>query len=464
MGRAHAHALQHPIGLCWLAAALRSGGFEPALIDFEVEKYDPVEFAALIKKENPLAVGFTAMTPTITAAAEMAAAAKHAAPDTVTIIGGAHASIMPLRTLEEYPALDVAATGDGEERIVKICAAAARGVLRETALPGCAVRAGDKIIDFTSEPGPPLDMDTLPMPARDLLKFELYRGASTPGIPAGTFRATELFTSRGCPGKCIFCCSDLMFGRRVRFRGIDHVMREVAECVERFNFNHFTIDDDTFTSDRNRALEFCERMAPLRATWDCDTRVDRIDEELVRAMAASGCKKIAFGVETGSPKILELIKKGITLEQVQRAFSITRRAGVMTCAFLMVGNHPEETRGDIERTWKFIDKLDPDLISVLLATPYPGTELYGIMRAENLIGDVPWSAYAQSFTAAPFSRTRTLPPEELKRLQSWLLRKFYLRPSYIARRLAALRKPGELRYWAGAGINFLRYLFQQSKS
>ena len=405
------------------------------------------------------------MTPGIIEAGSLAAAAKRAAPGAVTMIGGAHASLLPARTLEEFPAFDVAVAGEGEEKIVGVCRAAVEGRLADAALPGCAVRANGAVRDMTQEPIPFIALDTLPLPARELLDLRRYTSASTPGIPSGTRRATELFTSRGCPGRCIFCCSDKVFGRQVRFRGVDHVIQEIEDCKRRFGFNHFTIDDDTFTFNKNRALAFCERVARLGVTWDCDTRVDRIDAELMDAMAASGCIKIAFGVESGSQHILDLIQKGVTLEQIRGAFALARRARVMSCAFLVVGNHPEETREDLEQTWRFVRRLDPDLISVMIATPYPGTALHDIMRGEGLIGDVPWTAYAQSFTAETFSRTRTLSPQDLKHWQNELLKRFYLRPAYIARRLAALRHPDEWRYWFRAGIGFLGFLFgSKSKS
>lgn len=458
MGRAGAHALQHPVGLCWLAASLRGAGFSPGVVDFEVEPFAENVFEELLKQEQPAATGFTAMTPGIDGAARMAGIVKRVLPGAATIIGGAHAAMFPARTLEEYPQFDCASTGDGEGRIVEICRAASGGTLPQAKIPGCAIRRDGEIIDYTGEPGAQADLDSLPIPARDLLNKEHYRGASTPGFPADVYKSTEIFTSRGCPGKCVFCCSDKIFGRKVRYRPIPKVIEEIEECIGVHGFNHFTIDDDTFTLRRERVIEFCAAMAPLPATWDCDTRVDHVDEELVKTMAEAGCKKIAFGVETGSPKILKLIKKGITLEQVRAAFGYAKKAGVMSCGFFMVGNHPEETAEDIARTWKLIKEISPDLISVLVATPYPGTELYDLMRAENLLGDAPWSAYSQSFTAEAFSRTKTLTAEDLKRAQSGLLRKFYLRPGYILRRLASLRSPGELKYWVSSGLSFVRYL------
>jgi len=461
MGLAHLHALQHPIGLCCLASALRNAGFTPEIMDYEVNTFNTEHFKKQIHDKQPLAVGITAMTPVITHAFEMAACVKQAAPHAKILLGGAHASILPQQTMAECLHADALATGEGEQKIVALCRAAAQGAWDTLDMPGAIIRTGAEIKDFTGIPVKPLDMNSLALPARDLLDFKKYRGASTPGIPADRYRSTQIFTSRGCPGKCIFCCSDRMFGPHVRFRSIDHIMEEIKECINRYGFNHFTIDDDTFTLRRNRVMEFCERMAALPATWDCDTRVDQVDRDMIRAMAGSGCIKITFGVESGSPRILKLIKKGITLDQIRQAFSWTRQAGAMSCAFLMVGNHPTETAADIRLTWQLVRKLNPDLISVMIATPYPGTELFDIMRAQGLAADIPWSAYAQSFTAESFSRTQTLSPQRLKYYQNWLLRKFYLRPGYIAQRLARMENPRDLQYWARAGMGFIRHITQK---
>ena len=463
MGLAREHALQHPIGLCWLGACLEQAGFAPSIVDYEVEPWSPKQLAQTIRDRQPPAVGITAMTPNIVHAAEIADVIKTERPETFIMLGGAHASILPLRSLEEFPAFDAVCTGEGEERIVALCRAVRDNTLEHTDFPGCAVRTPGGVRDFTNDPGPRLELDTLPLPARHLLHLEKYKGASTPGIPSNVFRATELFTSRGCPGKCIFCCSEHMFGRGIKFRSVEHVMAEVDQCMGRYGFNHFTIDDDTFTTSKKRVLEFCEQMAQRNATWDCDTRVDHMDRELAGAMARAGCIKVAFGVESGSQNILDLINKNISLDQIRRAFSIMHEAGIMTCAFLMVGNHPQETQHDIDLTWKLVRDIKPDLISVMIATPYPGTQLFEIMKNENLVDDVPWTAYAQSFEENTFSRTHTMSPDELKKQQKRLLRKFYLRPGYIKKRLEALKTREELMYWMHAGMNFMRHILKMGK-
>ena len=459
MGREHSHALQHPVNLCCLAGYVRPHGFRPRIADFEVDPWSEEAFRRLLSDFRPRLIAFNAMTPTIDAAARMARVATDALPGASIVAGGPHTSILPRHTLENYSAIDAVVMGEGEQAFLDICLAVREERLGDSPTPSALIRRGAEIIGDEADRHPPLDLDSLPPPARDLLDMKKYSGAPTPGIPWGGDRATQLFTARGCPGRCIFCCSEHVFGRRVRTRSAARVLDEVRDCMSRFGIRHFTIDNDTFTYDRDFVIEFCRGMSQLDATWDCDTRVDRVDDELLETMARSGCLKVAFGVETGSERILKLIKKGITLEQVEKAFRGARRAGMLSCAFLMLGNHPEETEADIDATRRLVRRIRPDLISVALATPYPGTRLRDLMLEEGLLDESrPWSDYGQSFQGKPFIRTKTVSAERLLELQTLMLRGFYLRPEYILKRLAGIRGGRELRYWFGAGIGFIQYL------
>lgn len=461
MKQEHSHALQHPINLCLLAAAARLDGFQPEIIDLESEPLSNNEFAKRIASAGAKIIGYTAMTPTVDSAAALASISKQACPEAITAIGGAHASILARETLIKYPQFDAAVRGEGENSFVQLCRAVEQGRFGDSAVEGGALSVNGEILEGGA-PEKLVDLDNLPLPARDLLRMESYRGSPTPGLPGGVYKATQLFTARGCAGRCVFCCSEHVFGRNVRHRPTQKVIEEALDCVERYGVNHFTIDNDTFTHDREKALEFCECMMRVDATWDCDTRVDRVDEELLRRMADSGCVKVAFGVETGNPRILKLIKKGITLEQAMKAFEWTRKAGMMSCAFFMVGNHPEETESDIGDTRSFIRALEPDLITVAIASPYPSSELNIMMKEAGLLEDnLEWSDFGRSFQGDSITRTKTVSAKRLQELQSRILREFYMRPGYILRRLRRLRNPREVAYWFKAGLQFAGYIIKR---
>ncbi|MEW5944879.1 MAG: radical SAM protein [bacterium] len=452
------HSVQHPIGLCYLGAAARGEGWSARVVDCEVERWKRNVFARELREGAPDVVGFTAMTPVVERAAAMARVVKDAAPRARTVLGGAHASALPVETMREFPCFDALVAGEGESKFVGVCGQAAEGRWGAGPVAGCVFRTEDGLADYSRLPAEPVVLDALPLPARDLLNLRLYRGAPTPGIPHSRYRATMLFTSRGCTGKCTFCAAHATFGRRVRLRSVESLAAEIRQCIERFGFRHFTIDDDSFTVDRDRVIRFCREVSGLKATWDCDARVDQVDRVLLNEMADSGCLKIAYGVESGSRRILDLIGKEITVEQIEAAFRLTREAKIMSCAFLMLGSHPGETRSDVEATRALVRRLNPDLISVAITTPFPGTAHRAVLEREAMLPKVPWTAYSQTFVSKPFTGTKTMTPSELQRLQRAILLGFFLRPRYLLARMSRLGSAAELRYWLKAGFQFLIYI------
>jgi radical SAM superfamily enzyme YgiQ (UPF0313 family) len=240
------------------------------------------------------------------------------------------------------------------------------------------------------------------------------------------------------------------------------VLGEVRECIDRYKIDHFTIDDDTFTYGKKRLLEICDGLGELPVTWDCDSRVDSITPETLQRMASAGCVKIAFGVESGSPRMLELIRKRINREQIENAFGWARQAGILTSGFLMIGSHPSETIADLDETLRFMKKVKPDFLMVYCAVPYPGTRLYEIMKENDLILSEDWNEY-DIVRTRPVWRTENFSPEELVRLQQRLYRRFYLRPGYIAKKLIALKSAEDFRYLMESGISLLKYVFSKDR-
>jgi len=442
--------VQHPINILYLASMLKKYGHDVELFDHEVEEFSVDK----IREFSPNIVGVTAITPRIEKANEIIKAIKAAMP-VVGIVGGPHPTALPKETLEEFRDIDICVTGEGEYSLLEICEALEKGG-ELSGIKGIAFRDNGRIV--VNERRPPIaNLDDLPFPDRDLLKHSLYKGASTPGFSRHFLNITEIYTSRGCPFSCIFCAAWETHGRAVRYRSIDNLIEEMKQCIEKYKINHFTIDDDNFTLRKNRVLEFCEKVKGMNITWDCDSRVT-IDKETVDAMARAGCKKISFGVESGSPRVLQLNRKSITLDQVRNAIKLAKDAGMQITAFYMIGSHPDETLEDIELTKKLIRETEPDYITASIAIPFPGTELYNIMEKNNLILEKKWSNFA-FFNTKPTWKTFHFSPDDLVSIQNDMLKWFYMRPSYILRRIGKIRSYGELSYWAGSGIALLKYLF-----
>jgi len=428
---------QHPINLLYIAAYVIKHGHNVKIFDYEVENFDIEK----IIEFNPNIVGITAMTPLIKKASEIAKDIKTRIK-TIVVVGGNHVTALPKETLEEFPVFDIGVIGEGEETLKEIC----DGKLLKDIL-GIVYRNGDKIIVNNRRP-PIHNLDSLPFPARDLIDMKKYKGASTPGLSREFLNITELFINRGCNWNlCTFCASKLTH-QKFRMRSIDNVIEEMNECIKKYGINHFTIDDDTLTTSKERTLEFCEKVKELNITWDCDSRVT-VDKEVLQAMKDAGCKKIAFGVESGSRQILQKIKKGITTQQIKNTFKWCKEVGIETSAFFMIGAHPDETYEDLEETNKLIKEIKPDFITASIAVPYPGTELRKQMAEKNLISNNNWEEYAL-YNTLPRWRTTNFTSEELLKIQQDMIKSFYMRPSYMIKRLLKIRSFGEFKYWLKA--------------
>jgi radical SAM superfamily enzyme YgiQ (UPF0313 family) len=292
---------------------------------------------------------------------------------------------------------------------------------------------------------------------------EVATAGAPGGLDATLHRSTEIFTTRGCPEACIFCASKITFGRTVRFRSAGNVLAEVDECMERWGYRHFTIEDDTFTYRPERLREICEGLKERGVSWDCDTRVNAVTSKMLEMMAACGCKKVAFGVESGSPRILKLIKKGITVEQIERAFAWSRAAGLITTAFIVIGSHPSETPQDLEMTVRLIRDIDPDLLAVAIAVPFPGSELEHLMRERGLILSEQWEKYTH-IHSTPCWRTEHFTPQQLVSLQIRIFRRFFLRPRFIMKTLKKALSWRGLRYYSRSLFQILMYLFVEKRN
>jgi anaerobic magnesium-protoporphyrin IX monomethyl ester cyclase len=191
-------------------------------------------------------------------------------------------------------------------------------------------------------------------------------------------------------------------------------------------------------------LEFCRGFAKRfpGLTFDVDSRVDTVDEETIRALKEAGCVKMAFGVESGSERILDALGKKITPGQVERAFKLCRKAGILTQAYVMVG-YPDETAEEIGQTRKLLRRIGADLLHLSILTPYPGTAVEKVFRDKGLLDETRWENYS-FFPSGPGPDTLNFRREELIAIRNSLTRGFYFSPWYVGRRLARIRGAGEL--------------------
>jgi radical SAM superfamily enzyme YgiQ (UPF0313 family) len=226
------------------------------------------------------------------------------------------------------------------------------------------------------------NLNEIPLPARDLLDMEKYMGTWKENIG---FRVTSVISSRGCPFPCKFC-DNTTFGGKIRFMSPSRMVEKMKILYDRYGAEMVYFEEDLFTVNRKRVLEFCslvEKELPGKM-WAAQSRVDTIDQEMLRRMKRAGCDNLIFGVESGSQKILDILGKGFTVEQIENAFRWVKEAGIKAGMFLLLGV-PGETQEDIEMTKRMIEKLEPTYIDVSLLTPIPGTEIYEMTK--HLIRD-----------------------------------------------------------------------------
>jgi len=194
-------------------------------------------------------------------------------------------------------------------------------------------------------------------------------------------------------------------------------------------------------------------------TFDCFTRVNDIDEEKLKAMVNAGCKKVSFGIESGSPKMLKLLKKGQTIEQIERAFCLVKDAGIKTVeATFMIGNHPDETREDIEMTRKLIYRVRPDIMGIFITIPYPGTELNRILKERGLLRDENWDEFKLLLGRHSWELGE-IPMDELEKILKNITNGYYLSLRYIVSTLMKIRNLYELKYWVRLGASFVKARF-----
>nr|HID58325.1 radical SAM protein [Desulfobacterales bacterium] len=329
-------------------------------------------------------------------------------------IMGAHGTLFPELILRQTGA-EVVIIGEPEQTLLALCSG------RDWAeLPGIAFLQRERMV-HTGEPVD-LDLGTLPVPAFHLIDISRYRYE----LLGDRFALFE--GSRGCPFSCSFCLK-VMFGSKVRFKPVEHLLAEVDEAVVRFGVRSGYFIDLEFSLNRDRTMEICKCLAERRYPfiWCCQTRADSVDRELLYWMKQAGCRLIHFGVESGSEEILDQTKKGIDLASIRRGIALTTEAGIETACFFMFG-FPGETRVDMERTIEFSRSLNPTYASFHIVTPYPGTLLHlhltkqnpGMSRRINFITHYP--SHSQEF---------------LNEMTRKAFRNFYLRPGYIWSRIKA---------------------------
>lgn len=353
-----------PTGLGYLNAILRENGFLSRLANLSGVSWREVE--ALLRRERPSLLGISIFTHNRFESLQLATLAKRVNPSCVTVLGGPHGTHAFSSILESHPEVDAVVLGEGEETFLELARAVARGDRNYDGIFGLAFRRGGEI--HSSRRPPVTDLDALPAP---VLHMDNAWGCNIP-------RQLEfIITSRGCPAACRFCSSPRFWGKGLRFRSPRAMVDEIRAIRDRYGLIYFSLRDDTFTARKDRVIDFCRLLLEekVHILWNCQSRVNAVDEEMLLWMRRAGCECVQYGVESGAERILAYLGKRITPEQVHRAAKSTRRAGINLSIYLITGV-PGETDEDLEATLKLVNEILPHDGHVAPLAYYPGTALF----------------------------------------------------------------------------------------
>lgn len=364
-----------PLNLAYLAALAEKEGHEARIIDGQAEDMSIPKMIEQTIAFNPSIIGITATTPFYHIAIDLARGLKMANDKIPIAIGGHHISIVKEEAFS--PCFDYAFVGEAD-RSWPIFLERHQNGDDISGVKGILFRDKGEM-KFTGFPERIEDLDSIPFPARHLLKTDIYRM----GTMHGRKHFTTIMLSRGCPYKCIFCSTAEVFGTRVRKRSVRAVVDEIMSVVSSFNVHHFLFSDDNLTIDRNYILEMCdliEKEELKGVTFEGGTRANLVDEELISAMARAGWIRMTFGLETVNPEMRGIIKKEVPLETYATACRLTNKYGMETQLSVMLGL-PGETRQTAKETLSYLRRArDVHEVQYSIAMPYPGTELYEMAK------------------------------------------------------------------------------------
>ena len=438
-----------PLGLLYLAGYLEKfSSHKVTIIDAQVEELSYQSLMSRIGAMKADVVGITAMTMTLIDVIKTVNIVNVVKPGIKIVLGGPHVHLYPRETIS-LANVDYLVIGEGEKTFKNLLDNIDdKAELRK--IPGLVFKNNGEIVNtgfsLFSE-----NLDEIPFPARHLVPYKKYTSVLTQNDVI-----TTVITSRGCPFKCTFC-NRLHLGKKFRARSADNIVEELEECT-RMGINTFLFYDDSFTINKKRVIEICEKIVErqLKINWNIRTRVDVVDEELIRHLSMAGCKGIHYGVESGTEKILKILRKDITIEQILKAFYLTAKYKIATLAYFMIGN-PTETLEDIKATFQLMRKLRPDYAHITVLIPFPGTKIYLDGQKQGVIKKDYWKEFAQN----PMSDFKPPYWEELfsqDELNSLLIKgykQFYSRPLYIVKRLIKIKSFSDFKKKATAGIRIL---------
>ena len=444
------------LGIGYLASVLRQRKHTVHIIDNSLEKFSYDSMRKNIESISPDIVGITSSTPMIYESIAMAKLSKEVSSDIVTLIGGCHPSVQYEEILQENHFVDYVYIGEGEECISDFVENVEPS--KKISLNNVACIDNGKIVMGDSVPYTN-HLDSLPFPAFDLYNIEGYFQKGTKyGFSQRTLRSLPIMATRGCPSKCVFC--QRFLGNRFRYRSSDNLVSEIEYLMKKYNVFHFNIIDDNYTFFKKNVMQTVEKIhskgLQIKIRFPNGVREDFLDEELLVALKSIGVYDLDFGFESGSQKVLDIMKKGKKLTEMGDKVELCKRLGFKTSATFLFGT-PGETIEDMEETVRYALSIPLDKAAFGIVIPFPGTEVRRIAINNNLLVHSEYDKYNPILERCrPAIQTNDWNVDQLIAMVLKARNKFYMRPKFIIQNLSKVLFSGNVRMYSAMIYSMLR--------
>ncbi|MBI4243559.1 MAG: B12-binding domain-containing radical SAM protein, partial [Planctomycetes bacterium] len=417
-----------PFAPMYLGSVLFEAGHEVKIVD--VFPTDTLDYCQVVEDFSPQVVGITVLTTNFLVIKNIIANLRSRMPKVKIVVGGIHPTVLPEESIFILDS-DFAIVGEGENALAKLCENLENNS-RSFSIPGVFYRDGDRLVEPPSRYAEVVDVDKLPMLNYDLVNMERYLGY--PGYIRGILqnRIMVMICGRGCPGRCSFCNSHEIYGRKIRKRSIGLLREEIAFLIKRYKIRGIYFSDETLTIPKRWFVEACEMLQEFNLPWGCATRISLANSETLTMMRNAGCTQIDFGVESGSNKILRLMHKGHTAEMAKEVFANCEKLGIRTMGSFIIGN-VGESFVDAMETVQILDEIKPNFSIFSFLTPFPGTGIYDFAIEKNLIHPKYYlnKTHDMFMEVKPVFNLSEMSNEDLMKIRALCQRKVFFR-NYIS--------------------------------
>ena len=435
------------LSLGYTAAIMEQGGHQVRFIDAAALELTKEEVLKEIKAFHPDLIGFSITTYLFHQTMQWIDYIKEHI-DVPILVGGVHLGIYPKETFSNK-SIDYGYMGESEIHLNKFLDALEKGKSLK-GLNNIVYRSKDSSTHImVNNIGPTIDnLNDTPFPARHLMPNDKYFS-----IISQRRNFTGLLSSRNCPYACLYCEQG---GKPFRPRSADNVLDEFKECAEKYKVREIDIFDSSFTVIKDRVIEICKALIKedLDIEWSARSRVDRVDKEMLDYMSRAKCRRIYYGIESGNPEILKIMRKGTNLQVIRDAIKNTKKAGINSFGYFMIGS-PGDTHETVKQTIKFSKQLDLDYAQFNRVIPMTGTDMYKMYLDEYKKDYWALETVAEG-TGGTLERPGTkLTHDEVDDYAKQAYKSFYFRPKYITKALLRLKSFDELKRNAKAAVDLL---------